>query len=106
MPSVLIIDDDLDFCSMLSRLLTQEGYHVEVCGNPRQGLEAAVSEPHDIVLLDIMMPDLDGLELLRRLRAKSNVHVIMLTAKGQDMHPVIVLDPAPDTYLANPFHPR
>jgi len=106
MASVLIIDDDRDFCSMLSKLLTQESYRVVVCRDPKQGLEAAVAEPHDIVLLDIMMPDLDGLELLRRLRAKSNVHVIMLTAKGEEMDRVVGLELGADDYLGKPFHPR
>jgi len=106
MVSVLIIDDDRDFCLMLSKLLVQEGYHVVACADARQGLEAALSEPHDIVLLDIMMPDLDGLELLRRLRARSNVHVIMLTAKGDELDRVVGLELGADDYLSKPFHPR
>ena len=106
MPSVLIIDDDQELCDMVVRLLSKEGYAVAKCTDGAGGLRAALSAKYDVILLDIMMPELDGLQLLRELRAKSQVHVIMLTAKGEEIDKVIGLELGADDYLPKPFYSR
>ena len=106
MPSVLIIDDDLELCDMVVRLLSREGYSVEQYTDGEQGLRAALTGDYDVVLLDVMMPRLDGLQLLRELRVKSQVHVIMLTAKGEEVDRVVGLELGADDYLPKPFFTR
>jgi two-component system response regulator CpxR len=106
MPSVLVIDDDQDICDMVVRLLSREGYCVEQCTDSERGLRAALSGNYDVVLLDIMMPKLDGLRLLGDLRAASQVHVIMLTAKGEEVDRVVGLELGADDYLSKPFYSR
>jgi two-component system response regulator CpxR len=106
MPSVLIIDDDQDLCDMVVRLLAKEGYEVAKCTDAVGGLGAALSAEYDVILLDIMMPGLDGLQLLRELRAKSQVHVIMLTARGEEIDRVVGLELGADDYLPKPFYSR
>jgi len=106
MPSVLIIDDDKELCDMVVRLLAKEGYDVAKCTDAVGGLGAALSAKYDVVLLDIMMPGLDGLQLLRELRAKSQVHVIMLTARGEEIDRVVGLELGADDYLPKPFYSR
>src|SRR5215471_8696603 len=106
MPSVLIIDDDQELCDMVVRLLSSEGYPVDQCTDPEAGFSAALSGDYDVVLLDVMMPRLDGLQLLRELRAKSQVHVVMLTAKGEEVDRVVGLELGADDYLPKPFFTR
>src|SRR5262245_2258952 len=106
MASVLIIDDDQELCEMVVRLLSSEGYGVDHCTAAEGGFSAALSQRYDVVLLDVMMPRLDGLQLLRELRAKSQVHVIMLTAKGEEIDRVLGLELGADDYLAKPFYSR
>jgi DNA-binding response OmpR family regulator len=106
MPSVLIIDDDQELCDMVVRLLSSEGYPVDQCTDPEAGFSAALSGKYEVVLLDVMMPRLDGLQLLRELRAKSQVHVIMLTAKEEEIDRVLGLELGADDYLAKPFYSR
>src|SRR5215471_5662187 len=106
MPSVLIIDDDQELCDMVVRLLSSEGYPVDQCTDPEAGFSAALSGKYDVILLDIMMPGLDGLQLLRELRAKSQVQVIMLTARGEEIDRVVGLELGADDYLPKPFYSR
>ena len=91
---------------MVVRLLGKEGYDVAKCTDAAGGLDAALSAKYDVVLLDIMMPGLDGLQLLRELRAKSQVHVIMLTARGEEIDRVVGLELGADDYLPKPFYSR
>jgi len=91
---------------MVVRLLSREGYSVEKCTEAEKGFAAALSGNYDVVLLDIMMPRLDGLQLLRDLRVKSQVHVIMLTAKGEEVDRVVGLELGADDYLPKPFFSR
>lgn len=91
---------------MVVRLLSREGYAVDHCTDAERGFSAALSKNYDVVLLDVMMPRLDGLQLLRDLRAKSQVHVIMLTAKGEEIDRVLGLELGADDYLAKPFYSR
>ena len=103
---VLLIDDDEELGALLSRFLEKEGFkiHVEVEG--AVGLSRARSGQHCAVILDVMMPGMNGFDLLRELRRTSNVPVIMLTARGQDIDRIIGLEMGADDYLGKPFNPR
>jgi two-component system response regulator CpxR len=106
MSRVLIIDDDQDLCAMLSRSLTREGFAVDTTFTGDQGLERALVGGYDLILLDVMLPGIDGFEVLRRLRAKSDVHVLMLTARGDDIDRIVGLEIGADDYLPKPFNTR
>jgi DNA-binding response OmpR family regulator len=103
---VLLIDDDEELGSLLSRFLEKEGFqiHVEVDGS--SGLTRALSGAFCAVILDVMMPGMNGFDLLRELRRMSDVPVIMLTARGQDVDRIVGLEMGADDYLAKPFNPR
>lgn len=106
MADVLLIDDDYQLSEMLNRYLTNEGFTVTPAFSGHEG-EAAISAGRfDAVILDIMLPDAHGLDVLRRIRAMSDVPVIMLTAKGDDVDRVIGLEMGADDYLAKPCFPR
>ena len=104
--SILLVDDDAELCRLLTDYLGRDGYRVTVCGNGAEGLEMARSGAHGLVLLDIMLPDLDGLAVVRELRKTSAVPVIMLTAKGEDIDRIVGLELGADDYLPKPFNPR
>ena len=105
-PQVLIIDDDAKLQSLLREYLEGYGFQVASLGDGRQAVEALVEVNPDIVILDVMMPGPDGLEVLGRLRKSSTVPVIMLTAKGEDADRIVGLELGADDYLAKPFNPR
>ncbi|MBI3993516.1 MAG: response regulator transcription factor [Candidatus Lambdaproteobacteria bacterium] len=104
--TLLLVDDDRELAELLTDYLQREGYRVEVRGNGRAGLEAARTLGCNLVLLDIMLPDLDGLEVLRALRKSTDLPVIMLTARGEDIDRVVGLELGADDYLPKPFNPR
>ena len=99
---VLIIEDDAAIGRVLQLELEHEGYAVELAGDGLSGLEKALKEP-DLVILDLMLPRMDGLEVCRRIRAKSRMPIIMLTAKDQVPDRVAGLDLGADDYLTKPF---
>jgi DNA-binding response OmpR family regulator len=103
---VLLIDDDEELGVLLSRFLQKEGFEIQVEVEARGGLERARSGQHGAVILDVMMPGLNGFDLLRELRRTSNVPVIMLTARGQDIDRIVGLEMGADDYLGKPFNPR
>src|SRR6266403_929782 len=103
---ILVIDDDVELCKLVSRFLRSDGYAVDTTHDSRQGIELALCGEHDLVVLDVMLPGLDGFEVLRRIRAKSNTPVLMLTAKGDDLDRILGLEIGADDYLAKPFNPR
>ncbi|MHB8878658.1 MAG: response regulator transcription factor [Myxococcaceae bacterium] len=103
---VLLIDDDLRLPELLASYLGQSGVTLSSAPNGRAGLSALEAGVFDAVLLDVMMPGLDGLEVCRRIRAKSNIPVIMLTAKGDETDRVVGLELGADDYVAKPFSPR
>jgi two-component system response regulator CpxR len=103
---VLVIDDDVELCTLLTEYLEREGFRLNVEHDGRTGLERAVLDPHDLVILDVMLPGLDGFGLLRKLRQQSKVPVIMLTARGEGEDRVVGLDLGADDYLSKPFNPR
>ena len=100
---VLVVDDDEKITSFLRRALAYEGYQVDVADSGTTALALALKAPPDVVVLDVMMPGLDGLEVCRRLRAGGDVPVLMLTARGEVVDRVQGLDAGADDYLAKPF---
>ncbi len=103
---VLVVDDDRNVAEVVSRYLEREGYEVEVVGDGRLALDRALATPPDLVVLDLMLPGFDGLEVCRRLRALAPVPVIMLTARGDESDRVMGLELGADDYVAKPFSPK
>lgn len=103
---ILIIDDDEELCELLSDYFSSEGFQIRAEHNGRNGLAALDSESYDLVVLDVMMPVMDGFETLRELRRSSNVPVIMLTARGEEVDRIVGLELGADDYLSKPFNPR
>jgi DNA-binding response OmpR family regulator len=103
---VLLVDDDVRLHELLASYLSQNGIHVTVASDGRQGLAALDTNVFDAVLLDVMMPGIDGLEVCKRIRAKSTIPVIMLTAKGDETDRVVGLELGADDYIPKPFSPR
>jgi len=103
---ILIVDDDAETRSLLREYLQKHGYRVSAAADGK-GLRAALdSAPPDLVVLDLMLPGDDGLALCRDLRARSNLPVIMLTARGEETDRIVGLEMGADDYLAKPFNPR
>jgi DNA-binding response OmpR family regulator len=103
---ILLIDDDVELCTMLEDYLGRHGYKVVMAHRGDTGLEKALAGGYSIVLLDVMLPGLDGFEVLRRLRASSSVNVLLLTARGEDVDRIVGLEIGADDYLPKPFNPR
>jgi two-component system response regulator CpxR len=103
---ILLVDDDAELCSLLTEFLQREGFTVDCEHEGNRGLERALSPEVDLVVLDVMLPGIDGFEILRRLRAQSKIPVLMLTARGEDVDRIIGLELGADDYLPKPFNPR
>jgi DNA-binding response OmpR family regulator len=101
-----LIEDDRRLAEMVSEYLGEAGFSVSVAGDGRTGLARLAAEPCDALVLDLMLPDMDGLEVCRQLRAFSDVPVLMLTARGDAMDRVVGLEIGADDYLPKPFEPR
>ena len=106
MPRVLLVDDDIRLGHLLERLFKPEGLQVELVTDGLQGVRRATGEVFDLVILDVMLPGIDGFEALRRIRAVSQVPILMLTAKGTDNDRIVGLELGADDYLPKPFNPR
>ena len=106
LPAVLLIDDDVALAESLARLLLLDGFLLEAVHNGASGLKSAMSGRYALVLLDVTLPDADGRKLLRLIRAKSDVPVIMLTARGDDADRIEGLEGGADDFLPKPFNPR
>lgn len=102
----MIIDDDEELCELVSEYLGVEGFETEVVNDGASGLEAARSGNYDLAILDVMLPKMNGFEVLRNLRADSALPVLMLTARGDDMERIVGLESGADDYLPKPFNPR
>jgi DNA-binding response OmpR family regulator len=105
-PAVLLVDDDVALAESLARLLLMDGFLMEAVHNGASGLRSALSGRYALVLLDVTLPDADGRKLLRLIRAKSDVPVIMLTARGDDADRIEGLEGGADDFLPKPFNPR
>ena len=103
---ILLVDDDAELASLLSEFLRREGFTVEAAHEGNRGLEKALQPGIDLVVLDVMLPGIDGFEILKRLRQRSKVPVLMLTARGEDVDRIVGLELGADDYLAKPFNPR
>ena len=106
MNRILVIDDDQELCELLSDYLTPEGFDIKAVQTPEEGLSLALSQDHDLVVLDVMLPGMSGFDTLRHIRAKSQIPVIMLTARGDDVDRIVGLEMGADDYLPKPFNPR
>ena len=105
MYNIIVCDDEKDIVSALEIYLTAEGYHVFRAENGRDALTLAQNEDVHLMLLDVMMPQMDGLETLTRLREFSNIPVILLTAKSEDSDKILGLNVGADDYVTKPFNP-
>lgn len=106
MNKILIIDDDEELCELVSEYLTVEGFEIESVNDGETGLQRALSGDYDMAILDVMLPKMNGFDVLRGLREQSRLPVIMLTARGDDMERIVGLEIGADDYLPKPFNPR
>ena len=106
MKSILIIDDDIEFCMMLRDYLTAHDIYLTMEHDGDAGLDAVRTCALDMILLDVMLPGIDGLEVLSRLRGFSPLSVLLLSAQGSEANRILGLDEGADDYLAKPFNPR
>src|SRR6266700_3253993 len=103
---ILLIEDDARLAEMVSEYLGEAGFRVSIAAAGRAGLERLAREPFDALVLDLMLPDMDGLEVCRQLRARSDVPLLMLTARGDAADRIVGLEIGADDYLPKPFEPR
>lgn len=106
MDRILVIDDDVELCSLVSEYLKGEGFQVDAAHDGNRGLERALKAEHLLVVLDVMLPGMNGFEVLRRLRSTSRIPVLLLTARGEDVDRIVGLELGADDYLPKPFNPR
>jgi DNA-binding response OmpR family regulator len=106
MPRVLVIDGDPAVSEVIGRYLRSSGFEVDTVGDGAAALEKAAAVPPDLVVLDLLLPGLDGLEVFRRLRERSAVPVVMVTALGEESDRVLGLETGADDYVTKPFSPR
>lgn len=106
MEQVLVIDDDVGLCDLIKEYLDPEGYEVEAAHNGERGIARAMSDDHALVILDVMLPGINGFDVLRRIRSRSRIPVLMLTARGDDVDRIVGLEIGADDYLSKPFNPR
>ncbi len=105
-PLILVVDDDVELCELVAEYLTPEGFEVEAVYDGIRGIESALSGEYSLAILDVMLPGMQGFEVLRQIRAKSRLPVIMLTARGEDVDRIVGLEIGADDYLPKPFNPR
>jgi len=102
---VLVIDDDVELCRLVTRYLTREGFQIDSVNAGAAGVDRALSGKYALIVLDVMMPGMNGFDVLRRIRAESHLPVLMLTAKGDALDRVLGLEMGADDYLPKPFNP-
>src|SRR5438046_8143971 len=104
--SVLVVEDEASIGSFVSLYLKNAGYEVRTASNGTDALASAQSEQPSLIVLDLMLPDIDGIEICRRIRQKSDVPILMLTARDEDVDKIIGLEVGADAYMTKPFNPR
>ncbi len=103
---ILIIDDDRELSSMLAEFLAPDHLELSACVNGEDGLQVLQQQAHDLLILDIMLPGMSGIEVLKQVRQTSDIPIIMLTARGDDVDRILGLEFGADDYLSKPFNPR
>lgn len=103
---ILIVDDDIELSELFQDYLNQEGFEVDITHDGTSGLQTALSGDYALIVLDIMLPDISGIEILQKIRTQSQVAVLMFTAKGDDIDRVIGLESGADDYVPKPCTPR
>src|SRR5271169_4258636 len=103
---ILVIDDDVELCSLVEEYLEPEGFQIEAVHDGNRGLVRALSGEHLLVVLDVMLPGMNGFDVLRRIRNTSRIPVLLLTARGEDVDRIVGLEIGADDYLPKPFNPR
>src|SRR6202050_164822 len=106
MERILVIDDDVELCPLVGEYLQAEGFVVESVHDGENGLQRATGGAYLLVVLDVMLPGINGFEVLRRIRATSRLPVLLLTARGEDVDRIVGLELGADDYLPKPFNPR
>jgi two-component system response regulator CpxR len=106
MERILVIDDDVELCHLVVEYLQAEGFVVECVHDGETGLQKATGGSYLLVVLDVMLPGINGFEVLRRVRATSRLPVLLLTARGEDVDRIVGLEIGADDYLPKPFNPR
>lgn len=106
MDRILIVDDDVQLCRLLAERLDTEGFTIEAVHDGVRGLDRALSLDHALVVLDLMLPGMGGLDVLRKIRSKSPIPVLILTARGEDIDRILGLEIGADDYVPKPFNPR
>ena len=106
MSKILLIDDDEELCELVSEYLTVENFQVETVHDGESGLQNALNGDYELAILDVMLPKMNGFDVLRELRQTSTLPVLMLTARGDDMERIVGLEIGADDYLPKPFNPR
>lgn len=106
MNRVLVVDEDRDLCELLLKYLQREGFEVETARDGECGIARALSGEHALAVLDVMLPQMNGFEALRRIRNQSQIPVIVLTARGEEADRIVGLEMGADDYILKPFNPR
>jgi two-component system response regulator CpxR len=106
MEQLLIVDDDVELCDLLAEYLSTEGFHIEVVHNGEDAVKHLLSGTVDLMILDVMMPKMNGFETLREVRKRHQTPVLMLTARGDDIDRIVGLEMGADDYMSKPCNPR
>lgn len=106
MDRLLVVDDDTELCLLVTRYLEAEGFQVDSVNDGQEGIERALSGDYSLVVLDVMLPGVNGFDVLRRIRAESPIPVIMLSARAEDVERIVGLEIGADDYLGKPFNPH
>jgi DNA-binding response OmpR family regulator len=104
--TVLVVEDEASIASFVALYLKNAGYKIRTVGSGQEALEGVSAERPDLIVLDLMLPDIDGIEVCRRIRRSSDVPILMLTARDEDVDKIIGLEVGADDYLTKPFNPR
>jgi two-component system, OmpR family, response regulator CpxR len=103
---ILVIDDDIELCDLVKEYLNAEGFEVDLIHTGLEAVARIETGAHELAVLDVMLPEINGFEVLRRIRSRSRIPVLMLTARSDDVDRIVGLELGADDYLAKPFNPR
>ena len=103
--NILVVDDEKEIADLLEIYLISDGFHVKKAYSAMEGLKMLQEQPIDLVLLDVMMPDMDGITMCRRIRETNNIPIIMVSAKTQELDKIVGLTNGADDYVSKPFNP-